>query len=283
MGKLRVLAVAIVAVAVTPRSAVAETVTKATNTNTALGTAAPINQNPTLMLKQAAINTKPGNPEPISPTYEAADVQGAITAAHPVAFDTRFGTTGQAVNITVTPANTQVTALLLFDPFGNLVAIVTGNGSDGRSAPITSTIPQGDAGTWSIEVTTAGQSSADYFDYTLHAFGPITCIVDTLGDDKSKTGSRFYAIAANANDQLVSSLSPGNPALQTTELLLDDPAGNLVASVSGNAPDGASTLIDFTANRAGTCVAAVDAPKSRENFDYDLRVQGATGAGSVVP
>jgi hypothetical protein len=46
LRRLRVLAVAILAVAVRPRSAVAETVTKATNVNTALGTAAPINQNP---------------------------------------------------------------------------------------------------------------------------------------------------------------------------------------------------------------------------------------------
>jgi hypothetical protein len=235
------------------------------------------------MLKQAASNTKPGNPQPISPTYGAADVQGAITAAHPVAFDTRFGTTGQAVNMTVTPANTQVTALILFDPFGNLVAIAAGNGSDGRSTVITFTIPQGEAGTWSIEVATAGQSSADDFDYTLHVFRPIAYIVDTLGDDKSKTGPRLYAIAAHANDQRVINLSPGNPALETTRLLLDDPAANLVAIASGNAPDGASTLINFTAHRAETWVAAVDAPKSRENVDDDLRVQGATGAGSVVP
>jgi protocatechuate 3,4-dioxygenase beta subunit/glutamine cyclotransferase len=43
--------------------------------------------------------------------------------------------------------------LLLYDPNGNLVAIANGNASDGRNSVIDFTVPDGDAGKWTIEVT----------------------------------------------------------------------------------------------------------------------------------
>ena len=43
--------------------------------------------------------------------------------------------------------------LLLYDPNGNLVAVAAGNASDGRNSVIDFTVPDGDAGTWTIEVT----------------------------------------------------------------------------------------------------------------------------------
>ena len=43
--------------------------------------------------------------------------------------------------------------LLLYDPNGNLVAIAAGNASDGRNSVIDFTVPDGDAGKWTIEVT----------------------------------------------------------------------------------------------------------------------------------
>ena len=43
--------------------------------------------------------------------------------------------------------------LLLYDPNGNLVAVAAGNASDGRNSVIDFTVPDGDAGTWVIEVT----------------------------------------------------------------------------------------------------------------------------------
>ena len=43
--------------------------------------------------------------------------------------------------------------LLLYDPNGNLVAIADGNASDGRNSVIDFTVPDGDAGKWTIEVT----------------------------------------------------------------------------------------------------------------------------------
>ena len=43
--------------------------------------------------------------------------------------------------------------LLLYDPNGNLVAVASGNASDGRNSIIDFTVPSGDAGQWGIEVT----------------------------------------------------------------------------------------------------------------------------------
>ena len=43
--------------------------------------------------------------------------------------------------------------LLLYDPNGNLVAVAAGNASDGRNSVIDFTVPDGDAGKWTIEVT----------------------------------------------------------------------------------------------------------------------------------
>ena len=43
--------------------------------------------------------------------------------------------------------------LLLFDPNGNLVAVAAGNAADGRNSVIDFTVPSGDAGKWTIEVT----------------------------------------------------------------------------------------------------------------------------------
>ena len=45
------------------------------------------------------------------------------------------------------------TELLLFDPSGNLVAVAAGNAADGRNSIIDFTVPQGDSGHWTIEVT----------------------------------------------------------------------------------------------------------------------------------
>ena len=45
--------------------------------------------------------------------------------------------------------------LLLYDPNGNLVAVAAGNASDGRNSVIDFTVPAGDTGTWTIEVTSS--------------------------------------------------------------------------------------------------------------------------------
>jgi hypothetical protein len=62
--------------------------------------------------------------------------------------------------------------LLLFDPNGNLVAIANGNASDGRNSLIDFTVPSGDAGRWTIEVTNSpSTSSPTVGEYTLVASG----------------------------------------------------------------------------------------------------------------
>jgi uncharacterized repeat protein (TIGR01451 family) len=43
--------------------------------------------------------------------------------------------------------------LLLYDPNGNLVAIANGNAIDGRNSVIDFTVPNGDAGIWTVQVT----------------------------------------------------------------------------------------------------------------------------------
>jgi len=62
--------------------------------------------------------------------------------------------------------------LLLYDPNGNLVAIASGNASDGRNSVIDFTVPSGDAGQWSIEVTaSASTPNATFGDYLLTVTG----------------------------------------------------------------------------------------------------------------
>ena len=46
--------------------------------------------------------------------------------------------------------------LLLYDPNGNLVAIANGNGANGSDSVIDFTIPDGDGGAWTAQVTGSG-------------------------------------------------------------------------------------------------------------------------------
>ncbi len=50
-------------------------------------------------------------------------------------------------------STTSIPSCLLYDPNGNLVAVAAGNASDGRNSVIDFTVPDGDAGKWTIEVT----------------------------------------------------------------------------------------------------------------------------------
>jgi hypothetical protein len=63
-------------------------------------------------------------------------------------------------------ANNLYPELLLYDPNGNLVAIANGNAADGRNSVIDFTVPQGDAGSWIVEVTpspsTATPTAGEY-------------------------------------------------------------------------------------------------------------------------
>ena len=56
----------------------------------------------------------------------------------------------------------QPTELLLYDNNGNLVAIASGNGSDGLSSVIDFTVPFGEGGNWTAEVATQNSSLYRY-------------------------------------------------------------------------------------------------------------------------
>ena len=58
--------------------------------------------------------------------------------------------------------NTLDPELLLFDENGKLVAVADGNASDGRNSVITYKVPKGDAGVWTIEVTSADATQGEY-------------------------------------------------------------------------------------------------------------------------
>jgi hypothetical protein len=59
-------------------------------------------------------------------------------------------------------ATSELTELELFDADGNLVAIASGNGSDGLSSIIDFTVPDGDAGDWQIQVVEPSTTAYAY-------------------------------------------------------------------------------------------------------------------------
>jgi len=129
-------------------------------------------------------NTFPGAQD-ISATQEAGPnfggVLGYLSNAAP-----NFGADYYAVHAnagdnlhfaTSTPAgglNNLNPELLLFDANGNLVAIADGNAPDGRNSVIDFTVPGGDAGSWTIEVTSADGSTGDYGLYVTGATGGLS-------------------------------------------------------------------------------------------------------------
>jgi hypothetical protein len=259
----------------------ADTVTLATGTNTTIGTAQSISLVPDLMLNQISPNYSLGTAQPISPQYYGADVLGSITGGTPNEF---FGVNlgvGQNLDFQVsstTPAG-QSTELLLYDPNGNLVAIASGNGSSGSSI-IDFTIPSADAGVWDAQVTSPASGS---YNYDLRFTSPLSYSTNVLGSFPSAADSGYYSFDANDGDNLHLFVSSTTSAGQSTELLLYDPNGNLVAIASGNGSSG-SSIIDFTvpSGDAGNWTAEVVDPGSTL-YKYDLLLQGATGTGPVNP
>jgi hypothetical protein len=284
-----VLAIALLASLFAMDRAVADTVAAATNGNTALGTAQPINEAPTLLLQQKIGNNSLANAQDTSPTYQAADVIGSIAAGHPSEFYSLPAQVGQTIYLEVTAKSGQATELLLYDPAYDLVAIASGNASDGVSSLLEFSVFTGSAGNWLVQVAGspyASNPATSFFPYTLHVSSPITYLTDVLGTNAGTGGADYYAIAVNAGDNLLLNVSAGKPAKQATELLLYDENSDLVAIASGNAPDGSSSVISYTAATAGTWRVAVTGSPSvsrSQRFNYDLRVQGATGAGTVIP
>jgi len=260
----------------------ADIVTVSNGTNTTLATAQPISLVSDLILTQMPPNYTFGTAQPVSPLFYGGDVLGSISASTTQEFFGVSAGVGQnlAVQVNSTVPASQTTELLLYDPNGNLVAVASGNGSDGHSSLIDYTIPNGDAGVWKTEVTSPATNS---FNYNLRFTSPLIYTTDVMGSFPTLSDSGYYSVSSNVGDDLHFS-DMSTPGGQLTELLLYDPNGNLVAIAAGNGPDGHSSLIDYTVptGDAGNWVVEAEDP-GNSLYAYDLTIQGATGFGPVDP
>jgi len=286
LSQIAVLALVLAAASI----AGAATFTYATGANTSLGASQLISLTPDLMLQQQPPNYTVGTAQPVSPQYYAYDVLGSInTVSTPNEFFSYHLNSGDQLATYVQTGHpaTQSPEALLYDPNGNLVAVAAGNASDGSSSIIDFTIPNGDAGNWTSQVTTSPNLPPANFNFDLRISGPfLKYQTDVLGTYDSTDHSGFYAVAANAGDNLQFFAKAGTPG--ATELLLYDPNGNLVAVAAGNASDGISSIIDFTVpgGDTGNWSAEVTGSPNVSGpnfFNYDLQISGATGLGPINP
>jgi PEP-CTERM motif len=260
----------------------ADTFAIATGTNTTSGTAQSVNLSPDLIVDQTPASLSPTG-QAVSPQFYGSDVLGSITGGAPQEYYTTSVLAGQNLDFQVSPTNpaSQPTELLLYDNNGNLVAIASGNGSDGVSSVIDYTVPGGGSGAWTEEVTSPIGGS---YSYDLRYTSPLTYTTNVLGAINSTLDPNYYSISTNVGNNLDLYVRSTTPIDQNVELLLYDPNGNLVAIASGNAPDGESSIIEYNipGGDAGNWVAEVLDPTSTL-YSYDLQIQGASGTGPVNP
>ena len=260
----------------------ASTFTYSTGTNLTLGTAQNLTLAPDLVIAQVAPNFTLATAQPVSPQFMAYDVLGTIDATHMQEYFGFGANLNDNIDMLLRPVNptTQQTELLLFDNLSHLVAIASGNYSDGVSSDIQFFVPA--AGTWYASVTS--QSPATY-QYDLRFFSPFAApyTTDVIGNFNDVTKPNFYSVSANQSDNLHFDLTATTPG-QQTELRLYDSFGNLVAIASGNGSDGLSSVIDFTvpAGETGNWTAEVTT-QNTDLYRYDLLIQGDTGVGPVDP
>ena len=94
----------------------------------------------------------------------STNVLGALTDPTDPGFYAVSANVGDQLHFLVdagTPA-TQFPELLLYDANQNLVAIANGNASNGSSSIIDFTVPSGDAGVWTAEVSTLAAVPFNY-------------------------------------------------------------------------------------------------------------------------
>ena len=132
-----------------------------------------------VVARGADFNTQPNNQYPSSQNITATELTGdnklggalgylqSTSGADYYSVDANVG--DNLAFTTTTPAggpnefiNILDTELLLFDANGNLVAIAAGNAPDGRNSVIDFTVPGGDAGTWTIAVTSPDGTWGEY-------------------------------------------------------------------------------------------------------------------------
>ena len=90
--------------------------------------------------------------------------------------------------------------------------------------------------------------------------------------------TNYFGFAETAGAQIGLYGKATQPPNQGTELLLYDNNGNLVAIASGNAPDGLSSIIDFTVPTGTT-----EPGKPRSRKDSQPRCRSTTSCSSKCP
>jgi hypothetical protein len=233
---------------------------------------------------------------PSIPVNSNVAVVGHLTAPGTAGATNYFGfaeTAGGQIGLfgKATQPPNQGTELLLYANNGDLVAIASGNTSDGLSSQIDFTVPTGTDGTWQAAIT-QGFSTTLPINYLLELQMPYSALspftTNVIGSGQEKNGSLgAYDVNANAGDNLSFDVH-ATTTLTATELLLYDPNGNLVAIASQNGSDGFSSIIDFfvPAGDAGEWQIQV-APSPNipvpQAYAYDLAIQGFSGLGPVNP
>ena len=273
-------------------TAQASTFVTATGTNTTLGTAQLFGLTPVLVVPQIPPNFTIGTAQPVSPLYYAEDALGSIGPGHTDEFFSFNLNVGDPLHMRVDTTNpaTQAVELLLYDASQNLVAISNGNASNGVSSIIDFTVPSGDAGLWTAQVTGSPSGPPNpVFSYDLRFGSPVDYLTTVQGALTDPTEPGFYGVASNSGDHLHFFASTTN-GLKADELLLYDPHGNLVAIANGNFSNGLWSVIDFTVPNgdAGTWIVEVTGSPSvpdpnTDLFQYDLQISGATGTGPIDP
>ena len=106
------------------------------------------------------------------------------------------------------------------------------------------------------------------------------------GDGLGGVSSDWYSFNVNAGDNLViTTTTPGVPSASGLQFANDldptinlyDASGNLVATATGNAPDGINDVIDWTALTSGSYRVQILGSSKANLGEYTLSIQGDTG------
>ena len=107
------------------------------------------------------------------------------------------------------------------------------------------------------------------------------------GDGLGGSNADWYSFNVNAGDNLViTTTTPGASSASGLEFANDlnptidlyDASGNLVATATGNAPDGINDIIDYAASTPGDYRLEIMGSSKTNLGEYTISIQGATGA-----
>ena len=165
--------VASIVVLLATASVPASTYVISNGSNTSIATALPMNQNPDLVIQQLPPNFTLATAQNVSPQWSGSNAIGTINPILPSEYFAFNANVGSSIALQVNSTNptSKDVELLLYDPNGNLVAIADGNAPDGASSIIDYSVPNGDPGNWSAEVTSSPSAPGADFPYDLQISG----------------------------------------------------------------------------------------------------------------